>query len=213
MGVKVKKLFVAITKNDFETVKLLLDKKPELINCICNGVKKYDGQSPLQVALKASNTQIIELLLAFGPDVNFIESQSCSNPWRAPVIHDSINRAIMCSRWNINRPDGIEVFNDKNTADDAFSLLEKLIEMGANVNSKDSYGNACIDRACMQARQILPRNECDTRILTPELKEDISRIFEILISHGADLRYISPNAFGKTYIEQYEGETVCEFLK
>ncbi len=92
-------------------------------------------------------------------------------------------------------------------------MLEKLVKMGADVNSKDSYDNACIDRAFMQARQILPRNEGYDRILTPELKEDIARIFKLLISHGADLRYISPNEYGKTHIEQYEGETVCEFLK
>ena len=100
-----KKLFTAIQKNDITTVKALLDKSPELISCTLKGTpKKYDGQSPLQVALKDSSTEMIEFLLEYHPDVNFIEDESCENTWRAPVIHDAINRAIMYSRWNVNRP-------------------------------------------------------------------------------------------------------------
>ena len=208
-----KKLFTAIQKNDIATVKALLDKSPELISCTLKGTpKKYDGQSPLQVALKDSSTEMIELLLEYHPDVNFIEDESCANTWRAPVIHDAINRAIMYSRWNVNRPDGLEVENTKEEADAAFAILQKLISLGADVNAKDSYGNACIDRACLQARQILPRKDDTDRILTPEIRSDISRIFKLLVENGADMGYIAPNAFGKTYKEQYENETVGEFI-
>ena len=208
-----KKLFTAIQKNDIEAVRNLLDKTPDIISCTLKGApKKYDGQSPLQVALKASSTEIIELLLAYKPNVNFIEDESCANPWRAPVIHDAINRAIMCSRWNVSRPDGLEVFNDEITADEAFTVLKRIIDMGADVNAKDSFGNACIDRACLQARQVLPTKGSTDRILTPEICSDISRIFNLLIENGADMDYIAPNAFGKTYREQYENETIGEFL-
>ena len=208
-----KKLFTAIQKNDIESVKTFLDKSPELISCTLKGnPKKYDGQSPLQVALKTSNTEMIELLLLYSPDINFIEDESCANQWRAPVIHDAINRAIMCSRWNINRPDGLEVENTQETADAAFAILQKLVWLGTNVNAKDSYGNSCIDRACLQARQILPMNGSNDRILTKELRSDISRIFNLLIQNGADMNYVAPNAFGKTYEDQYKNEPVGEFL-
>lgn len=208
-----KKLFTAIQKNDIEAVRILLDKTPDIISCTLKGApKKYDGQSPLQVALKASSIEIIELLLAYKPNVNFIEDESCANSWRAPVIHDAINRAIMCSRWNVSRPDGLEVFNDERTADEAFTVLKRIIDMGADVNAKDSYGNACIDRACLQARQVLPTKGSTDRILTPEICFDISRIFNLLIENGADMDYIAPNAFGKTYREQYENETIGDFL-
>ena len=208
-----KKLFTAIQKNDIETVRNLLDKTPDLISCTLKGTpKKYDGQSPLQVALKASSTEIIELLLTYKPNVNFIEDESCANPWRAPVIHDAINRAIMCSRWSVSRLDGLEVFNDERTANEAFAVLKRIIDMGADVNAKDSFGNACIDRACLQARQILPTRGSTDRIFTPEIRFDISRVFKLLIENGADMCYIAPNAFGKTYKEQYENETVGEFI-
>jgi hypothetical protein len=167
----------------------------------------------LQVALKTADTQTVELLLTHQPDVNFMEGEPCANNWRAPVLHDAINRAIMSVRWNINRPDGLEVFNTQEQADDAFAILQRLVELDADVNAKDSYGNACMDRACLQARQILPRPNSDDRLLTDELRHDLSRIFAFLKQNGADMSYTAPNAFGKTYAEQYADEAVGLFLQ
>lgn len=208
-----KKLITAIQKNDHDTVSALLSKAPELIHCVHQGnPRKYDGQSPLQVALKTADNKMIELLLAYNPDVNFMEDEACANDWRAPVLHDAINRAVMSVRWNVNRPEGLEVFNTKEQADEAFVILQKLVELGADVNAKDSYGNACMDRACLQARQILPRLNSDDRVLTAELTDDLGRIFALLKQNGADMHYIAPHAFGKTYAEQYNGEVVGMFV-
>ncbi len=208
-----KKLFTAIQKNDLQTIKSLLEKDGTLIDCIFGGApKKFDGQSLLQVALKTADTDIVNYLLDKNADVNYIEDESCANDWRAPVIHDAINRAIMYSRWNVNREGVIEVFNNKQSADEAFAILERIVLLGADVNAKDSYGNAGIDRACLQARQILPRPNSDDRILTDELKSDLSRIFNLLITHGADMSYSAPSSFGKTYLEEYGEEAVGVFL-
>ena len=206
-----KKLFTAIRKNDIDSVKKFLEGSPELISCVSVGApKKDEGQSPLQVALKASSAEIVNYLLDVGADVNFMEAEG---HWRAPVIHDAINRAVMCSRWNVNRCGELEVFSTKNDADEAFEILKKIISLGADVNAKDSVGNTPLNRACLQARQILPRtNSDDDRVLTDELASDISRIFKLIIDSGADVNYVHPNT-GKTCAEDYANETLEIFLR
>lgn len=216
-----KKLFQAIRKRDIETVKELMNKKPELIKCTAKQPpKKDDGQSPLQVAIKTGNFEIAEYLLDLKADVNFMESENCANEWRAPVIHDAINAAIMNSRWNVNSVlhGGLKVFHSKEEADTAYQLLKRIIDMGADVNAIDSYGNSCVERACLQARQILPSythstGETDTdRIVTPELAEDLRRIFTLLYDRGMNLDYIRR---GETLTskELYKKEPVAQFLQ
>lgn len=149
-----KKLFVAIRNNDIETVKVLLEKKPELISCTAKQPpKKDDGQSPLQVSLKYRKFEITDL----------------------------------------------------------------LISLGADVNAKDSYGNSCMDIACLSSTQILSRyNYCDEtfskeREFTQEVRKDLSKIFKLLLKHGADLYYISPNRT-MTILDFYKNQNVYEFL-
>ena len=216
-----KKLFQAIRQGDAETVRALLDKKPELTACTAKQPpKKDDGQSPLQVALKTGQLGIAELLLDRNADVNFMESPDCCNPWRAPVLHDAVNAAVMFTRWNVRdntKPGGIRVFHSEADADRAFALLSRMIGMGADVSAADSYGNNAVWRACLQARQILPAYShgtgtvCDDRLLTPELTADLTRIFRLLHESGADFDYVKP---GETLSVRalYQQEPVAQFL-
>ncbi len=215
-----KNLFTAIRHNDLEKVKQLLEKNPALIACTAKQPpKKDDGQSPLQVALKTGNFDIAEYLLSLGADVTFMEDEACCNEWRAPVLHDAITAAVMCSRWNVNSPiyGGLKVFSTREKADRAFDILKKIIALGADTNVKDSFGNSCLCRACLQARQILPsyshihQKLHDNRIVTKELTADLARIFKLLLKKGADRDYIAPN-FGRTLTEMYKNEPVARFL-
>ena len=62
-----KKLFKAIRNGDFNEVKEIITKKPELVNCVAKQPpKKDDGQSPLQVALKTGNFEIAKYLIDMG---------------------------------------------------------------------------------------------------------------------------------------------------
>lgn len=212
-----KKLFTAIRQFDNETAKQLLDKKPELISCVAKQPpKKDDGQSPLQVSLKCGNFEITDLLLEMGADVKFIESEECCNDWRAPVIHDAIIAAIMCSRWNTTSFEFKE-HSTKEKAEKAFAQLQKVIEIGADVNAMDSYGNSSIWVACMKASQILPSYNYQTktlsteRILTEELRTDLSKIFDYLLKCGADLQYIAPNR-KVPLLEFYHEQPIFQFL-
>ena len=195
-----KKLFTAIRKGDFVTVRTVLEKKPELLCCVATPPPKKDaGQSLLQVALKCGQIEIAEYLIEKGADVNFIEADDCGNEWRMPVIQDAINAAIMNSRWNTNNElMGFKVFSTEQKADRAYAVLERMLEKGADLNKSDSYGNTGIWRACIQAQQILPSMDRTTgglgkyRIYTKELEADLSRIFRLLIRYGADLIYVRP---------------------
>ena len=200
----------------------MLEKKPELISCTAKQPpKKDDGQSPLQVALKTDNLEIAEYLLDMNADVNFMESEDCCNEWRAPVIHDAINAAIMNTRWNVNSEimyGGLKVFHSKEEANRAYNILKRIIDMGADVNAADSYGNTCVWRACLQARQILPsynhqKQELGTdRLLTPELTEDLQKIFTLLYDNGMDIDYIKQNV-NMSAKDFYKNEPVAQFLQ
>ena len=196
-----KKLFTAIRKSDLETIKQIIEKKPELVNCTAKQPpKKDDGQSPLQVALKTGNTAIANYLLDNGADVNFIEDGSCCNQWRTPVLHDAINCAVMLCRWNTDdQYMGVRVFSTKERAEEGLAVLKRMLVMGADVNALDSYGNSGLNRFALQAKQILPSfnyaEHCEgkDRVFTDELHEDLKKVLQALKDAGADPSYKAPN--------------------
>ena len=196
-----KKLFTAIRASDFEIVRQIIQNKPLLVNCVAKQPpKKDDGQSPLQVALKTGNTAIASYLLDMGADVNFIEDESCCNSWRTPVLHDAINCAVMSCRWNTdNKYMGFRVFSTKEKAVEALGVLKRMLDMGADVNALDSYGNSGLNRFALQTKQILPsynyveHREGTDRIFTEELHEDLRSVLQALKDAGADASYKAPN--------------------
>ena len=105
----------------------------------------------------------------------------------------------MQSRWNSNGRDGFHVFSTKEKASASLSILMKMIAAGADVNALDSCGNSCLWRFTLQANQILPQyiyaehRECDNRVFTTELHEDLRQILTALRDAGADVNYKSPN--------------------
>lgn len=171
------------------------------------------------MAIKSGNFEIANYLLDCGADVNFIESENCANEWRMSVLQDAIMAGIMCCRWNASAPDGgLDVFSTKEKADAAYLLLKRMLEMGANVDCRDSYGNSCLERAVLDARQILPRYVYSTktvmpgRVVTAELRADLERIFVLLHRSGVD--FAAPGRMNNLPIcEAYAEEPVGEFLK
>ena len=196
-----KKLFKSIRDSEIEIVKQIIEKQPELVNCTAKQPpKKDDGQSPLQVAFKTGNTDIAEYLIDMGANVNFIEDESCCNSWRTPVLHDAINCAVMCCRWNTNdEMRGFKVYSTKEKADEALRLLKKMIDAGADVNAVDSHGNSGLNRFGLQANQILPpynyveHIEGNSRIFTDDVHMDLRNVLQVLKDAGADANYKAPN--------------------
>lgn len=217
-----KKLFEAIRKGNLAEVTALIEKKPDLISCTAKQPpKKDDGQSPLQVAIKSGNFTIANYLLDCGADVNFMEKESC-NEWKMPVIQDAIMASIMNSRFlGVNYENGTkiwEVCHTKEQFETAFNVLKRMFDLGADINSHDSYGGSCLGRAILDARQILPAihyqdpSWVDERPLNDELKEDLTKVFNLLLAKGADVHEVGKRT-GKSLIEYYNQECVAQFIK
>lgn len=56
-----KKLFTVIRQGKLDEVKNIIERKPELVNCVSGALPKKDhGQSPLQVAFKTGRYEIAD---------------------------------------------------------------------------------------------------------------------------------------------------------
>lgn len=228
-----KKLFTAIRQGDTETVCALLDKKPELIACTAIAPPKKDaGQSPLQVAIKSGNPALAHLLLDRGANINFMEAEDCGNKWRMPVVQDAIRAAVMCTRWNSRWPDGYHVSHTQAQADTAFVLLERIVRLGADLTKTDSYGHSALNRALLDATQILPQfhhgeqRYLENRRFTPELEADLNRIFALIMTSSPEVtqHIIAPdsketlamqlllNNGGLRYVEHRYDDTLRKWL-
>jgi len=177
---EIKIFFKAVADGDINKVTELLNSKSEYLS-ICNVAppKKDDGQSGLQIAFKTGNFEIARLLIDRGADTNFMETSDI-NEWTAPVLHDCI-RATIFNSYTLQR-------NTKQF-DKAFSLLELMLSKKADPKSTDSYGNNCLHRALLDARQMLD-NPC-TDFAGDILIKQLQSVFRELIKAGADIKQSS----------------------
>ena len=186
-----KKIFTAIRQVKFDEVKSILEKKPELVNCVSGALPKKDhGQSPLQVALKTGKYEIADYLIEHGADINFMEAEDDHPGLRAPVLFDAINSTIVSLCY--------KRFDESETA---FGYVEKLVERGADVNKLASNGFDAINWSVSSAQLLFERAS-----VYPESQEavrkQLTRILDLLIEHGAD--YVAWANRGH-YAEPYPG--------
>ncbi len=215
------RLFEAIRADDFARVKAILADDPSAVNAIApKRPPDTRGMSPLQVSLcTGRHKEIAWLLLESGADVNYLPDRTWAEEAR-PVLFDGVNAAI----WNARRyawdgkstaPLRLEWKHTKEEADDAFAFLRRMLELGADVSLTDHYGRNCLMEAVAEANNLCPVKNPDTgeyypgRPVTPEMREDLRRIFRLLITVGADRRNVS--AYSKKSIrEHYESEPVWQ---
>ena|GEM_PF-480218 len=214
-------IFEAIREDNFEQVKAILEEDPSTVNAIAPQ-KPLDtrGMSPLQVSLcTGRHKKIAWLLLESGAGVNYIPERKWAEEAR-PVLFDGVNAAI----WNARRyawdgkdttPLRLEWKHTKEEADDAFAFLQRMLELGADVSLTDHYGRNCLMEAVSEANNLCPIKNHDTgeyypgRPITPEMREDLRRIFKLLIDAGADRNNVS--AYSKKSIrEHYESESIWQ---
>ena len=170
------KLFKAIRHGNIEEVKQILEKKPEAVNSVSGLTPKKDhGQSPLQVALKTGHIEIAEYLIVHGADINFIEAEDDDPGLRMAPIFDAIGAAIssLCYKR----------FDESNKA---LILLEKMIKMGADVNSFTSNGLGTVNWAVFCAMQILEYPDLYIES-QDEARKKLAAVLDLLIENGVDL--------------------------
>lgn len=172
-----KKLFKAVRQNDMETVKRILDAKPELINCVATPPpKKDDGQSLLQVANKVGNLSIAHYLIDKGIDVNYMEPDNglqWTYCFRCPVLIDAV-RFLLSGGWGW-----------KEHVEERMEFIRCLLENGADPNKADNGNRNSWDwaiQAYFDAIDTVGDDE-QRELFTAMTKE----LFEILYQYNADI--------------------------
>ena len=190
-----KKLFSAIRNKNIDQVSEILDKNPELVNCIAKGIsKKDDGEIPLQTAIKTDNYDIAKLLIERGANVKFMETKIENEEWRKPVLHYAISAVVHNSRFatyipkyssqntsgflGLFKKDQWEVKNEPTiNHKKAIGILKLVIENGAELYSTDNYGTSSVELLCNEIENI----QLDkTKPLEQESIADLCPVFELI---------------------------------
>lgn len=183
------KLFKDIRHSDIEAVQAAISKNTTVVNEVYNAKtpKKDIGQSPLQVAIKCGEFEIIELLLENGADSNFMEDPALVPPHSVcmSVLHDAIIGVFsaLC-------------YKQYNNSEKYMNLIKTLLENGANPNRKTSSEMLPIGTAVNQAEMILERKDAypDIQEIT---KKRLFEVLDLLIQYGADKEeWLNQNYWG-----------------
>lgn len=134
-------LFKAISDNDVERVRALASAELDL-----NRPNRQRGMSLLTEAVERGNPQIVEMLLAFGADVNLRNSSG-----RSPLMSltetatPEMVRNLLAAgaRPNARTNNGATPLMLA-AATSPVRVIKELIDAGANVNARDSSGETCL---------------------------------------------------------------------
>ena len=183
------KLFKDIRHSDIEAVRAAISKNITIVNEVYNAKtpKKDIGQSPLQVAIKCGEFEIIELLLEKGADSDFMEDPALVPPHSVcmSVLHDAIIGVFsaLC-------------YKQYSHSEKYINLIKMLLENGANPNRKTSSGMLPIGTAVNKAEMILERKNAypDIQEIT---KKRLFEVLDLLIKYGAEKEeWLNQNFWG-----------------
>ncbi len=183
------KLFKDIRHGDIEAVRAAISKNAAVVNEVYNAKapKKDIGQSPLQVAIKCGEFEIIDLLLEKGADPDFMEDPSLVPPHSVcmSVLHDAIIGAFISL-----------CYKQYGHSEKYMNLIKILLENGADPNRKTSSEMLPIGTAVNDAEMILTRGNAylDIQEIT---KKRLFESLDLLIKYGADKdKWLEQNFWG-----------------
>ena len=177
-----RKLFVAIRKENLDEVKSILERKPALVNCTAKAPPKSDeGQSPLQVAIKYGDADMIGLILDAGADVNFIEADQGLGPtecYRCPVLKDMVSavyRSIQAGH------------GDEHTRD-LMELVFRMLDTGADADQTDNREATAWDSVLFGYRA--SQDSLGGTGRKEYIKSVTEELLDGLVAHGADIYHV-----------------------
>ena len=213
-------IFEAIKNDDFKEVKRLIETQPELARAVApKKPAETMGMSPVQVALNTGwHREIAWFLLENGANVNYMagpEYKLYGSKVGYPVLFDAVCSAVRNARRYVQDQQTGEFrwIHSKEEADLSFSFLRRMIELGADVNKTDYDGRNSLMEAIAEANKLCPIVNPETGRLydslpiTPEMTDDLRRIFKLLIDSGA-YRSNKSTYSKKTIHEHYSTETI-----
>ncbi|MGA4508136.1 hypothetical protein ACQB6R_03785 [Propionibacteriaceae bacterium G1746] len=96
-------------------------------------------------------------------------------------------------------------------SDASFGVLVRMVDLGADLQAVDSYGNSALHRAVLDAVQVLPSRDPGAP-LDEQFTRNLSRIFDLLLDHGQDPQRVEP-VLGHSLVEHYGADLVGSFLR
>ena len=211
-------LFKEIRQGNIENIRERIEKNPAVVNEVFTGKKplKDIGQSPLQVALKCAEFDIIDLLLNNGADPDFIENPSQVPPGSmcCPVISDAIKYAM----------DTLLYTGTKHIEQSLryVGIIERLLVLGADPNKKRIDKNPInnwqpLGVLAARGNYILKRTRSDDPEAYCISNKNIITILDLLIKYGADVEdWLDNGVWGdesnrKAYLDDFEIKDEVDF--
>lgn len=200
-----KKMFKDIRHSDIDAIRASISKKPAVVNEYFDGKapKKDVGQSPLQVAIKCGQFEIIQLLLENGADVDFMEDPAVVPPHSIcmSVLHDAIIGAM----------DSL-LYKNYEASKKYVQLIAVLLEKGADPNKKTcSRDYPCatppLGTLVTHASEALKRYADTNTALFDTSKKHLFEILNLLKKHGADFEHWLDH---ETYADQSNREAFLD---
>lgn len=210
-------MFKEIRHGDIEKVRERIAKNPDVVNEVFTGTKpkKDAAQSPLQVAIKCGQFEIIDLLLENGADADFMEDHSqkpedtsASYFMSMSVLHDAIIGTFRALPYG-----------EFECSEKYVRVIEKLLDRGANPNkvtSPDRMGECIppVETLVNEASELLSQYSHSDTLYSNETfqaaKRHLFEILDLLKKYGADFDkwFDSRRWDGKTHRAIYLDDAV-----